>query len=125
MSRASLSARYVEMPEWTKAIDWEKVRLEISRGVQMNILAREYAGYKISYVQFWRQFHKSYPELPMVTMRLERKPGEKSFFDYTEGIDIVDRATGEVRTPSLPLLARIAAACGAEFEFGFKFKRAV
>jgi len=27
------------------------------------------------------------------------------------------------RTPSLPLLARIAAACGAEFEFGFRFKR--
>ena len=32
---------------------------------------------------------------------------------------------GDKRTPSLPLLARIAAACGAEFEFGFKFKRAV
>ena len=29
------------------------------------------------------------------------------------------------RTPSLPLLARIAAACGADFEFGFRFKRAV
>lgn len=29
------------------------------------------------------------------------------------------------RTPSLPLLARIAAACGAEFEFGFRFKRAI
>lgn len=28
------------------------------------------------------------------------------------------------RTPSLPVLARIAAACGAQFEFGFKFKRA-
>jgi DNA-binding XRE family transcriptional regulator len=27
------------------------------------------------------------------------------------------------RTPSLPLLARIAAACGAHFEFGFSFKR--
>ena len=32
---------------------------------------------------------------------------------------------GDKRTPSLPLLARIAAACGAEFEFGFKFKRAI
>lgn len=32
---------------------------------------------------------------------------------------------GDKRTPSLPLLARIAAACGAELEFGFRFKRAV
>lgn len=28
------------------------------------------------------------------------------------------------RTPSLPLLAKIAAACGATFEFGFHFKKA-
>ena len=91
----------IETPDWTKTIDWEKVRLEVSRGVQVNILAREFAGDKISYVQFWRQFHKAYPELPTVTMRLEHKPGEKSFFDYTEGIDVVDKSTGEVRPTSL------------------------
>lgn len=28
------------------------------------------------------------------------------------------------RTPSIPLLARIAAACGAHFEFGFNFSKA-
>jgi ribosome-binding protein aMBF1 (putative translation factor) len=28
------------------------------------------------------------------------------------------------RVPSLPFLARIAAACGASFEFGFHFKKA-
>jgi IS30 family transposase len=67
----------IENPEWAKLVDWEKVRLEVSRGTQMNILAREHAGDKISYVQFWRQFHKSYPELPTVTMRLTHKPGER------------------------------------------------
>jgi transposase len=91
----------VEIPEWTKAIDWEKVRLEVSRGVQMNTLAREFAGETISYVQFWRQFHKTYPELPAVTMRLEHKPGEKSFFDYTEGIDLINKSTGEIKATSL------------------------
>ena len=101
IERGKVVAPNVEIPDWTKSVDWEKIRLEISRGVQMNILAREYAGDKISYVQFWRQFHKKYPELPMVTMRLEHKPGEKSFFDYTEGIDIVDQTTGEVRATSL------------------------
>ena len=88
-------------PEWSKKIDWEKIRLEASRGVQMNILAREHAGEVISYVQFWRQFHKKYPDIPEATMRLEHKPGEKSFFDYAEGIDIINRDTGEMTTTHL------------------------
>ena len=87
-------------PDWSKAIDWEKVRLLASQGVQFNILARDYAGDRISYVQFWRQFHKNYPEVPNVTMRLTHKPGEKCFFDYSEGIDIVNASTGEVTTTS-------------------------
>lgn len=90
-----------EMPGWARSIDWEKVRLEASRGVQFNILAREHAGEKISYTQFWRQFHKIYPEVPKVTMRLEHKPGERTFFDYADGIDIVNRETGEVQSTSL------------------------
>ena len=88
-------------PNWAKSIDWEKVRLEVSRGVQVNILAREYAGDLISYVQFWRQFHKIYPDVPTVTMKLIHNPGEKSFFDYSEGIDIVNPTTGEVTSTSL------------------------
>ena len=88
-------------PAWARSIDWEKIRLEVARGVQMNILAREHAAGAISYVQFCRQFHKQYPQVPTVTMRLDHKPGEKSFFDYTEGIDIVDKSTGEVRSTSL------------------------
>lgn len=83
-------------PEWALKIDWEKVRLEVSRGVQFNILAREHAGELISYVQFWRHFHQKYPNLPTATMRLAHQPGEKCFFDYAEGIDIVNPTTGEV-----------------------------
>jgi hypothetical protein len=88
-------------PEWSKTIDWEKVRLEVARGTQVNVLAREHAEGKISYVQFWRQFHKTYPELPTVTMRLAHTPGEKCFFDYTEGIDVIDKSTGEIQTTQL------------------------
>jgi transposase len=97
LKRGDVIAAGAIAPEWAKTIAWEKVRLEISRGVQMNILAREHAGEKISYVQFWRHFRKSFPKLPTVTMRLEHKPGEKCFFDYAEGIEIVDRNTGEVK----------------------------
>lgn len=88
-------------PDWSKKIDWEKVRLEVSRGVQLNILAREHAEGTISYVQFWRQFHKKYPEVPQATMRLEHVPGERMYFDYTEGIDIIDRETGEIKQTQL------------------------
>jgi hypothetical protein len=88
-------------PAWSKTIDWEKVRLEVSKGVQLNILSREHAEGAISYVQFWRQFNKKYPELPTVTMKLHHKPGERMYFDYTEGIDIIDRETGEIKTTQM------------------------
>lgn len=101
LERGEITAPGPAMPDWAKLVDWEKVRLEVGQGVQMNILAREHAEGKISYVQFWREYHKKYPNHPSVTMKLNHKPGEKCFFDYTEGIDIVDRETGEVRKTSL------------------------
>lgn len=101
LERGEVCAPGALEPEWSKKIDWEKIRLEVSRGVQMNILARENAGEVISYVQFWRQFHKKYPDIPEATMRLEHKPGEKCFFDYAEGIDVINRNTGEITTTHL------------------------
>lgn len=101
INKNSISDPGSAIPSWTKSVDWEKVRLEASRGVPMNILARENASDVISYVQFWRQFHKKYPLVPKVTMRLDHKPGEKCFFDYTEGIDIVNATSGEARKTSL------------------------
>jgi transposase len=87
--------------DWSKQMDWEKIKLEVSRGVQINILAREHAGDKISYVQFWREYKKRFPDLPSVTMKLVHNPGEKSFFDYAEGINIINRTTGEITKTSL------------------------
>jgi hypothetical protein len=59
-------------PDWSKSIDWEKVQLEVSRGVQINILAKELAGDKISYVQFWREYNKKYPSLPYIFCKLRK-----------------------------------------------------
>lgn len=101
IERGTVANPGAEVPAWAKLVDWEKVRLEVSRGVQMNILAREHAEGRISYVQFWREYHKKYPNHPTVTMKLVHKPGEKCFFDYTEGIDIVNRETGEITKTSL------------------------
>ena len=101
IERGELLAPGAIEPEWSKSIDWEKIKLDVSRGTQLNILAREHAGDKISYVQFWRQFHKTYPAVPTATMRLDHKPGDRCFFDYTEGIDVVDQGTGEIKTTQL------------------------
>ena len=68
--------------DWSKLIDWEKVKLEVSRGVQINILAREHADGKISYVQFWREYNKKFPDHPTVTMKLIHKPAEKCFWAF-------------------------------------------
>lgn len=100
LNRGDISPPGATAPDWSKSVNWETVRAEVGRGVQFNILAREHAADKISYVQFWRHFHKIYPEHPTVTMRLIHKPGEKCFFDYAEGIDIVDRETGEIKKSS-------------------------
>lgn len=101
LERGEVVAPGALRPEWAKQIDWQKVHVEVSRGVQLNILAKEHAGDVISYVQFWREYHKQYPATPQATMRLTHKPGEKCFFDYTEGIDIVDASTGEVQKTQL------------------------
>ena len=101
LERGEIVSPGADQPEWSRAIDWEKVRREVSQGVQMNVLAREHAGELISYVQFWRQFYKIYPEVPQTTMRLEHRPAERAFFDYTEGIDVVDAMTGEAKKTHL------------------------
>ena len=108
--------------DWTQLIDWEKVRLEVSRGVQINILAKEHAEGKISYVQFWREYKKRHPSHPTVTMKLVHKPAEKCFFDYAEGIGIVDRTTGEI-TKTWLMCGVMAMSSMTYGEFTFTQKR--
>jgi len=111
-----------ELPDWAKSIDWQKIRSDASRGVQLNILAREHAEDKISYSQFCRQFRKVFPEYPVPTMRLEHKPGEKCFFDYGDGIDITDPKTGE-KTPTSFLCGVMAMSSMTYGEFTLTQKR--
>ena len=52
-------------------------------------------------VTFSREYNKKYPTHSTVTMKLVHKPGEKCFFDYAEGINIINRETGEITKTSL------------------------
>ncbi len=89
------------IPDWAKAVDWEKTKQEYHRGVTLTVLRKEVAP-ETTYKVFWHYFRSLVPPATeSVTMRLDHKPGEKTFFDFTDGIDIVDRKTGEITTTQL------------------------
>lgn len=87
-------------PCWTSQIDWENIRSEFLKGVPLNILHEELveAGkVSILYNGFWRQVKKRL-DLSVATMVRIFKPGERTEIDYADGIEILDPATGEIKT---------------------------
>lgn len=89
-------------PMWALAVNWEKVRDSVARGVPVNVLHRENVDpQEVSYIKFWRYYKSRNPSSKSVTMVLNHKPAERTFFDFTDGIKIVDRKTGEVRKTQL------------------------
>lgn len=83
----------VKEPLWRSQVNWELVQLEKAKGVTLSVLHQEWAP-QISYTQFRKYFRTLTPREPKITMRLEHKPGEKTHFDFCEGISLVDPKTG-------------------------------
>ena len=81
--------------DWRSAINWELIQNEASRGVTIKVLHGEHAPAGINYKKFWDGFWDRCDLPPEITMRLIHKPGEKTFFDFCDGIDITDRKTGK------------------------------
>jgi transposase len=87
------------MPGLGKAMpDWRYVHEEMKKAhVTMSLLWQEYkeanpAGYQQSqFGELYRQFRRTLN----VSMRQEHRAGEKLFVDYTDGIKVIDRSTGE------------------------------
>ena len=89
-------------PLWTASVNWQSVHESVGRGVPVNILHRETVEPKeISYLKFWRHYKSLHPRSVPVSMVLSHNPGERTFFDFTDGINIIDRATGEIRKTQL------------------------
>jgi transposase len=82
------------IPLWAKSIDWEKVKKEEGRGVTLKVLKDEHAP-ETSYHTFWQYLRKQVPSESKVTIRLAHKAGERIFFDFADGISIIDRKTGD------------------------------
>lgn len=102
--RQSDESKLVEkiVPAWATGVNWESIRESVGRGVPVNILHRENVDPKdVSYIKFWRYYKLQNPSSKPVTMVLNHKPGERTFFDFTDGINIVDEKTGAIKKTQL------------------------
>jgi len=86
---------------WSSKIDWEKIHSEYLQGATLKILHKEFAPDGVSYWVFNREHNNRKPSNSTVTMRLNHNAGEKSFFDFADGIEIINRQTGEVTKTQL------------------------
>lgn len=81
---------------WSEPLNWEQIHKEYSQGITLKVLHAELSPPEINYFQFWAEYRKRRPKTPVVTMRLNHKPGEKAFFDFGDGINFVDAKTGAI-----------------------------
>jgi len=85
---------------WSDKIDWKHVLRERDLGVQLahyweQNIESELEG--ISYISFWREFRRRYPNIKL-DMHQTFSPGERCEFDYKgrdQGFGFIDRETGE------------------------------
>lgn len=85
---------------WYETLDWEHLGKLSKQGVTVKQLHKEHAD-AIGYDAFWRMFRKRTIAEKAVCLRIEHIPGERVEVDYTDGIGITDRATGEIRKTHL------------------------
>ncbi len=84
-----------ELPFWVQGIDINYVIDELRKGISFKILHQE-LNPEIGYYGFWRFFRTILAsKKPNICLRLVHKPGEKSFVDFCDGIDIINDITGD------------------------------
>jgi transposase len=87
-----------QTPAWHDQLDWSEVIAEIRRGVPVNVVweeLRESGKIDIQYPGFWKQLSKRMPDDASSCVRVFT-PGERVEIDYCDGINIVDRFTGQI-----------------------------
>lgn len=81
---------------WRDSVDWEKIIYEVRvRGTTLRQLYIE-SEIKASETSFWRELNKRTGRIKAeasIRIRQHHKPGEKTFIDFCDGIDILDLKT--------------------------------
>jgi len=88
------------------ACDWKQISDEVSKRVGLNILWEEECGagrFHLSYAQFCRRF-SLFAKRTASSFHKEYEPGKVAEVDFTDGIPIIDLATGEVTQTDLFLM---------------------
>ena len=88
----------MQAPEWHDHLDWGEVIAEVRRGVPVNVVweeLKETGKIDIQYPGFWKQLSKRMPDNASSCVRVFT-PGERVEIDYCDGINIIDRFTGQV-----------------------------
>jgi transposase len=86
-------------PIWSQKINWKQIHREHGLGATIGILHKEHAP-DVNYTTFWRRFKGDIGNKD-ICLRLEHRPGEKSFYDFADGITIYDPITGAAKTTEL------------------------
>lgn len=86
-------------PAWTQSLDWEGLRKDYLKGVSLNVLHEELFSegkVPVQYPGFWKQVKRNL-QLSQATMVRVFRPGERCEIDYSDGIEILDPASGEIK----------------------------
>ena len=89
-----------EEPSWEREAPWEELLEEFRRGVPLKILWQE-SGLNVGYSGFWKACRKRLPLVSEVAIRLDHVPGERAFFDYCDGLPVLDPLNGLSRDTHL------------------------
>ena len=88
-------------PLWTTKIDWEYVQKEITRGISVKTLYKEYSqsdklpAYE-NFIRYFRLYKKT-EKSPVVSLKIDRIPGQTMEVDYSgDKMEILNPSTGEI-----------------------------
>jgi transposase len=101
--------------QWHELLDWQRLRDEILRGVPISVVYEEESEsgrVPVQYPAFWKQLQRYAPSLKATMVRVFT-PGERTEIDYSDGINLVDPATGEVIRTEL----FVGALCSSRYTF--------
>src|SRR5262245_14483484 len=58
----------LSVPLWAEQMDWPEILREVLAGHPLKFIWEERAQEKITYINFWKQFHKQFPQYKQSTV---------------------------------------------------------
>jgi hypothetical protein len=91
--------KVIDGPLWALAVGWDTVMREVIAGHPLKLIWEEMAKEKVTYANFWKQFHRKFPEYGQETV-VHRffEPADRCEVDYAgDTVEWIDLQSGRVR----------------------------